>query len=198
MSTYSSTSTMARRVAPVLLLLVALTAGLGGHASASAAPSPADDADPGASAVLASRDPGLWWIKNNGLALRNGPFDVHLMQVSANLNPFLVRALWHFTPVPGKTSTYYVENHSGGCLDIADGISTAAGFGLDINACDGTRSQQWHTPSQGGDRYRMTNDWSGLAATVNGPAVAGATLYQTNAVANDALQIFNMPFFGWE
>jgi hypothetical protein len=177
---------------------MALTVVLGSHAPASAASAgPADDADPGASAVLAPRDPGLWWIKNNGLAVRNGLFDVNLMQVPANLNPLLVKVLWHFTPVPGKTSTYYVENHNGGCLDIADGISTTPGLGLDVNACDGTRSQQWYTPSQGGDRYRMTNDWSGLAATVNG-STAGATLYQTQSVANDAQQIFNMPFFGWE
>ena len=64
MSTYASTSTMARWMAPVLLPLMALTVVLGSHAPASAASAgPADDADPGASAVLAPRDPGRGGIR---------------------------------------------------------------------------------------------------------------------------------------
>ncbi|MCK2218653.1 RICIN domain-containing protein [Actinomadura sp. ATCC 31491] len=181
----------ARLSAPVLALAAALLAGAGAPASAAA---PGDDADPARTAATAT-DPGLWWIQMNGLSLQdNAVAGVRLTQVPSTANPVFFGVLWHFTPTPAGNA-YVVESNNGGCLDIADGISKSPGAGIEVRQCDGTISQQWVTPSHGGAKYGMTNVWSGLAATVKGPVVAGAKLHQRPV--GEANQVFDMPFFGF-
>ncbi|WP_188194196.1 RICIN domain-containing protein [Nonomuraea sp. SYSU D8015] len=174
----------------LLALIAALAVGMAGPAAAD----PGDES--GVSrAALPPTDPGLWWIKNNGLPLQdNAVAGVRLTQLPAGANPVFFGVLWHFTPVPGKVNTYFVENHNAGCLDIADGISTNPGVLIEVRQCDGTLSQQWVTPHHGGVRYGMTNVWSGLAATVKGAAVPNAKLHQ-QPVNGSAAQSFDMPSF---
>ncbi|MFI6481719.1 RICIN domain-containing protein [Nonomuraea sp. NPDC050663] len=192
----SNLTTYARKSLRLLALVAALTAGAAAPALADPGAAPGDDAAT-ARAALPPTDPGMWWIMNNGFPLQdNAVAGVRLTQLPPGSNPVFFGVLWHFTPVPGKANTYFVENHNAGCLDIADGISKNAGVGIEVNACDGSLSQQWVTPSHGGVRYGMTNVWSGLAATVKGSPIPNAKLHQ-QPVNGSSAQSFDMPFFGF-
>lgn len=182
-----------------LMALVAAAAVISGTTTASAAPPPANDTDPSAaSAVLPPRDPGTWFIKKNGLTAQDFSGWGYIKLTNFNpvtTNPSYSGVLWHFTPVPNKPGTYFVENHNGGCLDVFDGISTASGAQLDTRLCDGTLSQQWFTPYKNG-QYGLTNQWSKHHAAFKHPSGAGTKMTQ-QAFGSDQELYFDMPFYAW-
>jgi ricin-type beta-trefoil lectin protein len=158
---------VARSAAVAVVMGAAL---LGAAGAAVAAPPPGTDTEPGASAVVPPRDPNTWFIKNSGLTATTRPYDsLPLWNINpTTTNPIYVSVLWHFTPVPHRPGAYYVENHNGGCLDIADGISKAIGVKITTRQCDYTQSQQWFTPYKNG-KYALKNQWSGLYGTFKNP-----------------------------
>jgi hypothetical protein len=153
--------------------------------------------DPTAFVLLPPMSPYRYIIKEDRLTLTTkvspDAIRLKLWKMPSTADSFYVHGLWLFAPVPDRPGAYYLENRDGGCLDIIDGISTAIGADLALRPCDGTQSQQWSTPYQGG-RWALKNQWSGLYGAVKLPIAENKVLTQQLTGSFEELY-FQMPFF---